>query len=58
MHKKNLIPQVAQPVKHLTIQNLPAEMVELSNEALSQVRGGHSRNLCDAQWLREHTFES
>jgi bacteriocin leader peptide (microcyclamide/patellamide family) len=54
MNKKNLMPHVAQPVKPLTIQDLPTELIELSNEALFQVWGGRSRNLCDAQWLREH----
>jgi len=31
--------QVAQSVKHLTIKDLPTELVELSDEALSQVYG-------------------
>jgi len=40
MDKKNLISQVTQPVKCLTIQDLPADLVELSEEELSQVTGG------------------
>jgi bacteriocin leader peptide (microcyclamide/patellamide family) len=54
MHKKNLIPQATQPVNRITIQGLPTELVELSDEALSQVWGGHYKNLCSEQWRREH----
>ena len=40
MHKNNLISKAITPVNHITIQDLPAELVELSDEALSQVCGG------------------
>ncbi len=56
MHKKNLKSQESNSTKHTG--DRPPEMVELSDEALSQVWGGHSRNLCAAQWLREHTHLS
>ena len=32
--------QMTAPINHITIQDLSTELVELSNEALSQVRGG------------------
>ncbi len=34
MDKKNLMPQVAQPVNRITTGQLPAELAELSEEAL------------------------
>ncbi|HEY9796917.1 MAG TPA: DUF5837 family cyanobactin class RiPP [Leptolyngbyaceae cyanobacterium] len=40
MDKKNLVPQAAQPVNKLSIQDLPIELAELSEEVLSQVSGG------------------
>ena len=40
MDKKNLASQAAQSVNNLTRQNLPSELAELSEEDLSQVRGG------------------
>jgi len=36
MDKKNLMPQVAQPVNRTTTGQLPAELAELSEEALQQ----------------------
>jgi hypothetical protein len=40
MDKKKLTSQVAQPVSKLPVQNTPIKLVELSDEALSQVCGG------------------
>ena len=40
MHKKKLSSQVAQPVNKHPVQNTPIKLVELSDEALSQVCGG------------------
>jgi len=40
MNKKNLMSQMVNPINRITIQDLPSEMVELSEEALSQVFGG------------------
>ena len=37
MDKKNLMPQVAQPVNRIATGQLPAELAELSEEALSQL---------------------
>ncbi|MFB2923770.1 DUF5837 family cyanobactin class RiPP [Aerosakkonema funiforme] len=37
MDNKNLMPQVAQPVNRITTGQLPAELAELSEEALSQL---------------------
>jgi len=40
MHKKKLLAQIAESVNYLCIGNLPVELVELSEEDLSQVYGG------------------
>jgi len=37
MDNKNLMPQAAQPVNRITTGQLPAELAELSEEALSQL---------------------
>ncbi|MDB9513176.1 DUF5837 family protein [Kamptonema animale CS-326] len=39
MDNKNLMPQQAQPVNRLTTGQLPSELAELSEEALSRVQG-------------------
>jgi len=39
MDNFNLMPQVAQPVNRITTGQLPAELAELSEEALSQLVG-------------------
>jgi hypothetical protein len=50
MQKKNLTPQIAKSVDCLSIQDLPVELVELSDEALSQVYGGIET--LEAPWKR------
>jgi bacteriocin leader peptide (microcyclamide/patellamide family) len=40
MDKKNLMPQVAQPVNRITTGQLPAELAELSEEALQLLGDG------------------
>jgi hypothetical protein len=39
MHKKNLTNQSNNSANLFTIQDVPAELIELSDETLSQVRG-------------------
>jgi hypothetical protein len=47
MNKKNLTTQMNNSANRLTIKDLPAEMVEMSDEALSQVWGAR---LCPGWW--------
>jgi hypothetical protein len=39
MHKKNLISHAAQPANLITIQDLPTQLVELSDKDLQQIVG-------------------
>jgi hypothetical protein len=55
MDKKSLRPQVAQLVSHITIQNLPTELVELSENDLLSVVGGKGNHVnvvdpCTPHW--------
>ena len=47
MDKKNLMPIAAGPVNRTTTEELPAELTELSEEALQQIVGGLVRDLLD-----------
>jgi len=52
MDKENLRPQVAQTVSHITIQNLPTELVELSENDLQSLFGGRVNvvDRCTPHW--------
>jgi bacteriocin leader peptide (microcyclamide/patellamide family) len=45
MDNKNLMPQVAQPVNRITTGQLPSELAELSEEALSLSQLGEAASL-------------
>ncbi len=49
MDKKNLMPQVAQPVNRTTAGQLPAELAELSEEALQLGDSAYSTSVL-ASW--------
>jgi len=49
MDKKNLMPQVAQPVNRITTGQLPAELAELSEEALQLLGKQDSASVLPAE---------
>jgi bacteriocin-like protein len=38
--KKNLLPQTTRPSKRISIQDLPTQLIELSEKELHQIVGG------------------
>jgi bacteriocin leader peptide (microcyclamide/patellamide family) len=51
MDEKNLMPIAAGPVNPTTTGELPAELVELSEEALQQIIGGLVRDLLEDGYM-------
>jgi bacteriocin leader peptide (microcyclamide/patellamide family) len=49
MELKDLMPKAAQPVNRITTGQLPAELAELSEEAL-QLHGASSASVLPASW--------
>ena len=43
MREQNLMTQTNNSVNHLTIKNLPVELIELSENELKNVVGGHTK---------------
>jgi bacteriocin-like protein len=43
MHEQNLMTQTNNFVNHLTIKNLPVELIELSENELKNIVGGHDK---------------
>jgi bacteriocin leader peptide (microcyclamide/patellamide family) len=59
MDKQNLMPQAAQPVNRITTGQLPAELAELSEEAL-QLHGGDSASVLASQvtdWFHQCSYD-
>jgi hypothetical protein len=56
MSKKNLITRTNDSINQITIKDLPVELVELSEEVLSHICGGHMKNLCPERWRLEHNL--
>lgn len=51
MDKKNLMPITAGAVNPTTTGQLPAQLVQLSEEALQQIIGGLVRDLLDDRYM-------